>query len=418
MRKVILFLILVHSWQIYGQQNYTLEECYRLAKQNYPLARQRGYLNSILTKQLHNLQTNKKPQVELIGQATYQSDVTSIPIKLPNIEIQQIAKDQYKLYAEIKQNIFDGGITEAQKAVQIANTKVDEQKIEVELDKLKERINQLYFSILLAKNQWKITQDIQNELQAKISKVQAGIQNGVSITSTLNTLQVELLKTEQKVIEILAAEKSARESLGLLLNQDMANAQLQSPIYPQASSESVFKRPELTLFSLQKEAIDQQNLQLKAKYLPKVGLFLQTGLGRPALNFLDNSFTGYYLGGLRVNWSLSGFYTHKNEKAILSISQQSIDIQKDIFLLNNNIALKQATSEIEKLTSIIQKDEQMIALREKIKQTSSIQLDNGTITASDFISDLTAENQAKENKLLHEIQLLLAKTNYQTILGQ
>ena len=102
----------------------------------------------------------------------------------------------------------------------------------------------------------------------------------------------------------------------------------------------------------------------------------------------------------------------------MSISQQSIDIQKDIFLLNNNIALKQATSEIEKLTSIIQKDKQMIALREKIKQTSSIQLDNGTITASDFISDLTAENQAKENKLLHEIQLLLAKTNYQTILGQ
>ncbi len=402
---------------VLAQKNLTLEACYAQVQQAYPLLKQRAVLDMALQKQLQNLQSNFKPQVELIGQATYQSDVTSFPIKLPNIDVPSIAKDQYKVYAEIKQNVFDGGMIKAQKAIQEASNAVENQKVIIDLDRLKERVNQLFFTILLAQSQRTLTATVKDELESKIKKVEAGIQNGVGIQSQLRTLQVEILKLEQKLIEIDTQEKTARESLGLLLNQDIADVSLVRPAAVTLATSNALNRPELRLFALQKEMFTQQAQQITAKNLPKVGLFLQTGFGRPALNMLSNDFKGYYLGGLRLNWSLGGLYTQKNERALLNFSQQSIDIQQETFLLNTNIARKQAIAEVEKLEAILQKDGQIIALRTKIKEVSSVQLDNGTLSATDFVADVSAENQAKENKLLHEIQRLMAQASYQTIVG-
>ncbi len=417
MRKIIFCIVWLIQIPVLAQKSLTLEACYTQVQQAYPLLKQRAVLDMALQKQLQNLQSNFKPQVELIGQATYQSEVTSFPIKLPNIDVPSIAKDQYKVYAEIKQNVFDGGMVKAQKAIQEASNAVENQKVVVDLDRLKERVNQLFFTILLAQSQRTLTATVKDELQSKVKKVEAGIQNGVGIQSQLRTLQVEILKLEQKLIEIDTQEKTARESLGLLLNQDIADVNLLRPAAVALATSNAVNRPELRLFALQKEIFTQQAQQITAKNLPKVGLFLQTGFGRPALNMLSNDFKGYYLGGLRVNWSLGGLYTQKNERALLNLSQQSIDIQQEIFLLNSSIARKQAMTEVEKLEAILQKDEQIVALRTKIKEVSSVQLDNGTLSATDFVADVSAENQAKENKLLHEIQRLMAQANYQTIVG-
>jgi outer membrane protein TolC len=102
----------------------------------------------------------------------------------------------------------------------------------------------------------------------------------------------------------------------------------------------------------------------------------------------------------------------------LSNSAQTIDIQKDIFLLNTHITVKQQNSEIEKIEKLLETDRQIVALREKIKQTAVVQLDNGTITTNDYILDLNAENQARLNLAIHELQLLYAVVNLQATIGK
>lgn len=417
MKKSFLLLLLATLIQrAYAQEQLSLTQCYELAKQNYPTAKQKGYINESLEQQIAQLKSNFKPQVEIVGQATYQSDVTSVPIKIPSIDIPQISKDQYKLYAELKQSLYDGGVTNAQISVQKAAALTEQQKTVVELDKLKERVSQSYFGILLSHNQLKLIDIIKSELQAKITKIKAGIQNGISTQANLNQLEVEILKLEQRSSEVKSQEIVARKILAMLINKDLATVQFDSPLL-NYTTEAKIKRPELQLFQEQQNLLSFQENLITAKNMPKVGLFLQTGYGRPALNMLQNDFKGYYLGGLRFNWSLGGFYNKKHERNQLAISAKTIEAQQEAFLLNTNIALQQLDAEIKKLENMIELDQKIITLREKITKTSSAQLDNGIITASDYVTDLSAELQAKENQLIHTLQQALAKANYQNTLG-
>jgi outer membrane protein TolC len=180
---------------------------------------------------------------------------------------------------------------------------------------------------------------------------------------------------------------------------------------------STINRPELKLYSAQQLTFDVQNKLITARNLPRASLFLQGGYGKPALNVLNNAFDLYYIGGLRLNWNLSGYYTAKNECKILSINQDIIGLQRETFLFNTNLNLKQQNAELSKLQELIASDSEIIQLRESIKNTAKNQLDFGTVTSNDYITYLNAEDQAKQGLLLHQIQLLMAQYNYQTTSG-
>ena len=343
-------------------KTFTLEDCYRLARKNYPLLRQKELFSKSKEYSIENASRSYLPQFGIYGQATYQSDVTEIPIKIPNTTIPSISKDQYKIYTEVNQTIFDGGVIKIQKQSIEANAVVEDQKLEVELYNLKERINQLFFGILLMNEQYALTEILVKDIQIGITKNNAAIANGTALKSSSDVLQVELLKVNQHGTEIKAARKAYLEILSRFINQSMdENSILEKPVQMVISQN--ITRPELMLFDHQKKMIDVQNKLLSARNRPMVGLFLQAGYGRPALNMLKNDFAGYYIGGIRINWSLSGFYTYKKDKAVLENNSRSIDIQKETFLFNTVNTLEQQKEEIMKLQELIQSDEEIILLR-------------------------------------------------------
>src|SRR5580693_9333854 len=96
-------------------KTFTIDDCYRLARQNYPLIKQKGLIVKSKEYSIENALKGYLPQLSINGQATYQSDVTEIPIKIPNTSIPTISKDQYRIYAEIDQTISDGGLIKMQK---------------------------------------------------------------------------------------------------------------------------------------------------------------------------------------------------------------------------------------------------------------------------------------------------------------
>lgn len=147
-------------------------------------------------------------------------------------------------------------------------------------------------------------------------------------------------------------------------------------------------------------------------------MFVQGGYGKPGLNFLKNEFAFFYTTGLRLNWNFGGLYTRQNEKKLVEISQQSINVQKDVFLLNTNTQLKQQQSEIEKLQKLIAADNEIIDLRIKVKDAAKAQLENGVITANDYLREVNAEDQSRQSLITHQVQLLQAQINYQTISGK
>lgn len=415
--NIIVLLLMIGS-KLYAQSNEALsiDSCYALAKRNYPLVKQMALIEKTKDYTLDNASKGYFPQLNIAGQATYQSEVTSIPISLPGMNIQAMSKDQYKIYAELSQSLTDPFIIKQQKAIVEANGNSEKEKLAVELYKLKERINQLYFGVLMIDAQLQQVNLLKKDIDLGLKKTNAAIANGVSLKSNADMLQAELYKTEQRSIELKATRKGYTEMLSLFINKTIdEQASFQMPNFTNLSSG--VHRPELKLFEMQKKGMDAQQKLISTRNLPKLSLFFQGGYGRPALNVLNNEFGTYYIGGARFSWNLASFYTYKKEKQLLLINQHQIDLQKEVFLFNNQLLLKQQNSEVNKLQELLGSDQQIVALREKIKDTANVQLENGTITAIDFLNSLNAAEQAKQNLALHQIQLLMAQYTYQNTSG-
>jgi len=418
--KKFLMLLFLTGGKLLAQDTppLTLLSAYELAQKNYPVIKQKDLVRQTAQINISNLSKGYLPQLSLNAQATYQSDVTRVNVSLPGLTIDAPNKDQYKIVAEATQLIYDGGVIKQQKEFQQLNEAVGQQEVEVELYKLKDRINQLFLGVLYLDEQVKQANLIKQDLNTGIKTTEARVNNGVAFKSELNTLKAELLKVEQNVIQLRATRKGLLETLGIFLNQSLPESiQLESPL-PEQSVTPDIQRPEVKLFSYRQNLVASQDKMIAAKNLPKTSLFVQGGYGRPGLNMLDNNFDFYYIGGVRLNWSLSGLYTSKKERQLVQVNKRMVDIQKDVFLLNTNASLKTQQSEIEKLKQLVSTDNEIIELRKSVKDASQAQLNNGVITVNDFLQQVNAEDQARQLLITHQLQLIQAKINYETLLGK
>lgn len=394
----------------------SIQECYEWTNNNYPLIRQLSIIERSVQYNLSNASNGNLPQISLNGQATYQSDVTEIPIDIPNLEINAIDKDQYKIYAEVYQPLTNFSSIKTNKKVIEKNGQIDQQKIEVDLYQLKERVNQIYFGVLLIDKKIKQFKIIQSDIDSAMTKIKAAIINGTSTQTDQQLLYVERISIDQQIEENQANQIAFLEMLSTLTGKQISvSTKLIKPssvVLP-----SIIRRPELQLFDLQNESINLQANQLKNSLLPNVGLFIQGGYGRPALNALSNDFNLYYIGGLKFNWNLSSLYNYKNTKRNLSLNSDKINTQKEVFLLNTSLTQSQQTAEIKKYQQLIKSDYTIIRIREDVLRTAKVQLDNGLITTIDYVKFLNDVNQARQILLLHETQLLLAQYNLKTTTG-
>jgi outer membrane protein TolC len=408
-------LLLVFAFDALSQAALTIAVCYEAAEANYPLIKERGLIGQTRALSLDNAARAHLPKLILGGHATYQSEVTRIPIEMPGVE--PLSKDQYRLYGEISQTLYQGGLAAQQEKFEEANASVEAKDLSVQLYQIKDRVNELFFGILLLQEQAAQSRLVKQDIQSGLKKTQAAIVNGTAIRSAADILKAELLRIDQRIIEAQSAENSFRKILGLFTNLNIdENTVLEKPRPGPPGSE--INRPEVELFRAQHQRIDANLAMLSAGTRPRLDLFVQGGYGRPGLNMLNNTFDLYYLGGIRFSWQLSGQFTLGKEKQILILKQQSLDVQKETFLFNTMLALNRQEAEVEKLLRLIEVDNQIISLRTAVTKTAETQLDEGVITSTEFIREVNAEDQAKQNRALHEIQLLMARAKHQFTSGQ
>ena len=427
MKKILMFFsLLLIGFDGYGQSSppigqvikaIQLEECYKLAKQQYPLIKQRDLIEKTKDYSIENVGKGYLPQVNFNGQATYQSAVTTIAVSgLPpafdHLSFPELPLEQFNVHGEVDQTIYDGGVMKQQKQSDAANADIQQQNLEVQLYALKDRINQIYFGVLLIDEQVKQNDLTQKDLQSSIDKIQEGVKNGTALSSSVDELQAELLQQQQDKIQLEASRRAYLNMLGVFTGQQYdTTTTLELPL-SFTPSDSI-KRPELSFYDFQKKNDDVQEKILNASNRPKFSYFLQGGYALPGLDAFNVTPAWFYITGFRLSWNLGGYYTMKNQKQLLDIDRQGIDIQKETFLFNTKITLKQQSSDIEKLHAVIDKDNNIIVKRTEVKDASKAQMENGIITIHEYISELDAEDQAKQSLLLHEVQLLLAEYSYQ-----
>ena len=417
MRKVALLILLFYSSVSFSQQTLSLESCYESLQMNYPLIKNKALISEQSKYQLEAINAKQLPQFNLLLQASYQSDVTQMPINNDMFGIEPPNKDQYKSEIQMNQLIYAGNYIEASENLESTKSKVALQEVEVSIHQVEKQVNQLYFSILLQQNKTQLLVQNIELLNTQLSEVKSGIENGTILPSSDLVIEVEILKLEQQLLQTTLNEQQLKESLSELIGITIQpNTQL-STDYIQQMQSAPLASPELNLFEFQKEQIEASEVLLSKNNSLKINGFATGGYGNPGLNFLENSFETYYLFGVRLNWNFLDWNINKNERKSLLISKDIIDTQTDLFNLQTNIALQEQQTEIDKFEVLISSDKKIIELQNKIVERAQALLNNGVYLASNYVFEVTNLIKAQNQLKTHEIQLLLSTANYNSTKG-
>lgn len=419
--SLVVLSLLLFSAGGYAQEKLSLGYCVDAAQKNYPLVKQRALITDSRDMNVSNVWKGYFPQLTISGQATHQSDVTSLSLNLPAFlgisKIPTVDKDQYKILGEVSQTIYDGGIMCTQSDVYKKSAELDDKKLDTEFHKVRDQVIQLYFSVLLFDEQMKQADLANIDLTAVLNKMSGGLKFGVTTQADVQNVQAEILKNNQRIIELKSARQASVAMLAILMNESIKDgASFEQPQHISIDPDGQITRTELQVFDYQQQVLEEQKGLVTAKILPKASAFIQGGYGLPGLNMMKNEAVTFYTAGVRLNWPISNLYTHSNERELTELNKKIIGVQKETFLLNTKMALRQKYEEILKLKELIKVDGDIIALRIKNKEIAKVQLDNGTINSNDLIREYNQEDIAKQNLVLHTIQLLSAEQNYKQTL--
>ena len=414
-KRILLILLFVISIISNAQETLTLEDCYALATKNYPLAKQKELLQQKSNYEIDAITKGKLPKMDLNAQATYQSDVIGFSSKMPGVT--PINKDQYRATLDINQLLYNGGMIEANSELKQAQTKTQQQQIEVSLYQLKTRIHQYYFSILLLQEKIELLKSKKELLQSKVQEVKSGVKYGAILPASELILEAELLKIKQQLTEIDFEKIKMTQNLSDLTFTKIDTQTIL--LVPNSNLENNRNnRPEIVFYNLQKQQLEFSKKTLATSVLPKINAFAQAGYGNPGLNMLDNSFQPFYIAGLKANWTILDWGKNKIDLKTLDIAKEIIETEKETFELNNKMQLREIESEIGKTKQLLELDNNIIHVREKIVTSANAQMKNGVITTSEYLTEFSNLYEAKNSLKTHEVQLAAAKSSYEITNGK
>ncbi len=422
MKKIILLMVFsCFSALLISQtaNSVTLDQCYEQAIINYPNFKQTDLNNAIYDLNLKNTKTNYYPTLNLNGQASWQSDVTKMPIPpMEGFTNPVIPKDWYKLNLDVGQLIYDGGLTSGQKKIQDKERIISNQQVAIEIYQLKDRVNHLYFNILFLKKNLEVLNVLRENLSANIKEAEVAYENGMVLKSEVNKLKVEKVKVDQEILDKESGVRAIMLSLNELTKLDIQNSN--ELIEPNVVIENYTfenNRPEYRLLSLQQERISSVREFTKSKRMPKFSAFGQAGYGRPGYDMLNDQFDDYYMIGARLNWNIWDWNKVKNEKQILDIQREIIDFKKQTYDHNLKADFYQRIENITKFKKLIDSDNLIVELQDEVVETALNQFNNGTITSTTYLIELNKLAQAKLSLEAHKLQLVFAKYQYLSAIG-
>lgn len=420
LRSWLSILFLLWGSILSAQDEWTLSNCRAEAVAAGPYPEQQRLIDRRQDVQDRRLQRALWPQLSFQVQAGWQSEVTSVPISLPGLEVPTPPQDQYRATLDLQQMIWDGGRNRARR--DLAATTTQAEGVEVALHRFEQeaQIGELYFGILLAERQAENAVLLLNELQRSRDRLQAAVDNGVATLTDLNSLDARWQEAQQQLLEAESRRRAALQALAVWLDRPLADAArfaLPDSTY-EAGAE--IHRPELDLLQRRDEQLRAGQQLAAASRNPSLGVFLTGGYGRPGLNLLSDDFSLYAIGGLRLQAPLSHLYTGAGrlEQQELSLQRQQLREEKEGILNRIEAGMRQQQEAIVRFRQLMESDRQIVRLREQVREASEAQLANGVITGSDYLREVDELDRARKRLALHRLQWLQAIDQYRLLYGK
>ena len=415
MRTFFLFLLFSTSSFWAQETKTTLDSCLRWSAQNYPIYRQSERFKEQMVLNVQGIKETWIPKVNLNIQGTYQTEV--VQFNIPGFTT-NFPHDAYLGSLVVEQLLFDGGISRKQVQLEQMNTEVEIQKNKVEVYRVVDRVNQVYMAILLAKANISMLELLQDNLMKRSVNVAAGVSNGLVLQTQLDEIEVELLKTQQQLIEAKENLNGLCTSLSILTGKTLVVTTefVASPAGGSNLSASIM-RPESTLLLMQEGLLSEKYNLTRNLALPKLVFNAAGNYGRPGPNFINQNLRFFGSGNIALRWNVSSLYGLNRERKRFDISRKILEIQRDQLNQNIESSLANFASQLTAMDQVIQLDELIIQKKSAIAAVAANQLDNGKITPTVYLLQLNDEMAARLNLKIHEIKRLNAWSNYNITLG-
>ncbi|PDP82632.1 TolC family protein [Prevotella intermedia] len=411
MKKKIITLVLLMLVSVVQAQ--TLEECQQAAEKNYPVIKQYGLIAQTTGLTVKNIQKGWLPQITASAQATYQSDVVSWPENMQRmyqqmgLDMKGLSKDQYKIGIDLQQIIYDSGAIGSQRSIARQEGKVQEAQTEANLYQVRKRVNEMYFSLLLLDEQIRLNDDVKALLLSSEKKLAAMVKGGTAATSDFDNVKAERLSVAQQNESLKSQRQMLQRMLSVFCGIEVSNPEKPAAVEASASASN---RPEIRLFDNQLKLAEVQEKALNTKLRPTLGLYAQGYYGYPGLNMFEDMISRKWslngIVGIKLSWNVGALYTHKNDKAKLKAQRELIENAREVFLFNNNMEQIQQTENVSRYRTMMQGDDEIIALRTNVRKAAESKLAHGIIDVNSLLREINNENAAKTQQAIHEIDML------------
>ncbi len=399
----LLPVALVMLAQAVYAQSLTLEQCRQMAHDNYPAIRQYRMIDESREFTLGNAAKGWLPRVSASAGAYAFTDIlkSDVQTMMQGIDMKNHTAGGT---VTVSQSVYDGGRIAAQRQLAAAQSDVQRHQLDVTMYAVNERVDQLFFGILLLDEQLLQNGLLQQDLETSEQTIRSMMRGGIANQSDLDAILVERLKAEQQREAVSASRRAYLRMLGVFVGKELPeDTKPERPEAPATGGRWGAGRPEMRYYASQDLLLDAQRRQLNAQLRPEVSLFGAGMVHTKVSGFLNNSLL---MGGVSVSWNIGALYTRRNDLRKIEVQRAVNDSQKEVFLFQNRLENEETSGAIESLRRQIAQDEEIVRLRESIRSKSDRKVQLGTESVNELVRAINAVSMAKAQKAQHEIELL------------
>jgi outer membrane protein TolC len=410
----------------HAQDTVNVEQLQAAALRIDPRASQRELLRAATDLRLAVIDSDRLPQIAINGYASHQSDVTRPSFGLPGVTIPDLPKDRWQTTLDLEQRLYDGGEVARRRELEEARHAESQAAVDVALYGLRSEVNAAFFSAFLLEKRSAEYDALVADLDARLSAVRARVEAGTALGRDAAEIEAERVRATLQRDEARASRRASLSILANLVGRPLDTTDVlvlpggeperTQPADPAAAA-ALRLRPEFEQLRQSRARLDREVAYTTAENKPRVYAFGQAGLGLPGLDQFRQSSDAFWQAGLKLEWRPWTWRSARRKAAAFRLQQDVVATEEQALGRSLARAVAADREEIERLKLALVDAERVVALRSEIERQARAQLDEGAITAADYVETRTDLVEARLTLERHRVELARARSNYLTTLG-
>jgi outer membrane protein TolC len=407
-----------------GSRSFDLGALQQAAIDTDPRLRQLQLLMTQAGLRLQNIDAQRLPAITVDGQVQYQSDVPHLPDALPGLgPLFLPPKDTYDVGVRLEHRLVDATVN-AQDALERAQLAENQARVRSTLFALRQQVSDAFFAAAAIQARSGALAATIADLNARLEEMNARLREGTALPADAAAIEATLLQRQQDADDLQASRRAALDRLSTLTGQRVADTDtltlpdLSAAVATARQSAAALRaRPEFEQFARTRDRLARQQELTAAQERPRLSAYARVGYGQPGLNFISDEFQSYGLGGIRVQWNAWTWNTGAREREALRIQQQVVETEEAALSKQLVTSIQNDQAAIDRLERALATDERIVALREQVERSTQVRLQEGVVTASEYLDRSAELLQARFARVGHEVERAQASARLLTTLG-